>query len=263
MLIPNEEIRTFSGFGKVLWMDEDSAGRSLVETLSIVSLLQLTPERAVERASQALLERARRDTKENQVGKKSQALNHPFYRLSAEERLTLVGLHVGRWSYERLSRVLKLSAERVEELAWGARLELAPEGFYPHGPSPKSPDCPAYLPARPWAQRFLDEEMASGRELHSLRVHLMGCVSCSGYLARCRELYFQVGQQVSHFSSDPDAVENLESLIHQNTYLKFPSERSFRESLELFSERRDVQIFILLGIGLSFLGIIKLFKSLL
>jgi len=248
--IPSEDMDAFSCVGRVLWPSHEIAKRSLEETLSIVSLLQLSPEMALERATQALLERAKRESKSVQIGAHLELLNHPFYRLFLEERVILVALHIGHWSYARLSRILNLSIEQVEGMAWTARLKLAPIGKYPHAPYPVGEKCPAYHADRPWAQRYLDDEILTGRERIFLHGHLPECTACGNHLSDFRELYYEVGQETARLAMDPQWTKELRTLVRAQSRMKWMSEWGFFETLAFFVRRHaDIQ-WILIGLGL-------------
>ena len=261
MWLSSDDIKTFSGIGKVLWFDPVSSRRSTVETLSVISLIQKTPECSLERAAQALLERARRESKFSQGGSPLEALNQVFFRLTHEERLTLVALHQGRWSYDRLSRILNLPRTQVEELAWGARVKLAKEGRYPHGPHPRGDKCPAYETQRPWSQRFLDGEVSLGRERLQLQQHLVECPACSSFLIRCRELYFHVEKEVYAQSTDPERVTSLEDLIKRNPMPGVFNERTFSETLVTFLLSKMFSGFECILFGIVVFCMIKLIRS--
>jgi hypothetical protein len=234
-----EDLRTLASVGRALWADTRESQLATIETLSAVTLLDLTPDRAVERAAVALLERVSRRGATAQWAQ-------PFFRLEAEERLTLVALHQGRWSYARLGRVFGLTTEQVEALAWSARLQLASAigTAYPAGAPQRGPNCPEYDSQRPWTQRFLDDEVSSGRERLFLQNHLMACGSCRDALNRCRETYYALEAslpQLSEAAGDTRLLQNLKSVTRKGLGLKAPAERSFVESLEVFFRRRDVR----------------------
>ena len=188
-----EDFQILSQVGQALWFQQERWKRATVETLTAVSMLDLLPESALERTTQALLEKANREGPEANAG----ALDHPFYRLIPEERLTLAALHVAHWSYGRLSRVLSLDEKQVTALAWNARLRLSSFSsgkrplFYPAGAKVAGARCPEYDATSPWTQKFLDDEMPA-RERIFLQNHMMACQSCRKALATARDLYFRV-----------------------------------------------------------------------
>jgi hypothetical protein len=223
-----------SGFGKAFWLNSDDSKTSLSETLAAVSLLNLTSERRLEKTSRALLEKGRR----NQV-----VFSHPFFRLVPDERFVLVALHLGRWSYDRVGRILNRTVHDIQEIAWAARLKLLTgEGCYPCGPSQMGPYCPEYDVRRPWVQRFLDEEIESQRDKFFLREHLLVCKPCSQFLARSREAYFKVEKILIHLVSDSELskfVENI--LIKTKSTSRFRSDFTFKDSIKAFIKHRDIR----------------------
>jgi hypothetical protein len=204
MTVGTEDLRTFAGVGHALWDEPARSRQAVVEALAAATLRGLPPEDALVRAAQALLTRA--------TASRPGRLNHPFFRLTAEDRLLLVALHDGSWSYARLARILQVDPEKLEEAAWGARLRLM--GGSPAGPARLGPSCPAYDARRPWTQRFLDDEIASGRERLFLQNHLMACDPCRAALGRCRDGYYAVERQVTEALRAPggDADGDVEAL---------------------------------------------------
>ncbi len=237
------DARVLSGLGKAFWSDHDDTRRSLAETLDAVSLLNLSLERRLEKTSQALLERGRR----NQV-----EFTHPFFRLIPDERFILVALHIGRWSYDRLAKILGRPVDEIQEIAWSARIKLVTssvggpiEQYYPHGPHALSTSCPSYHSTRPWPQRFLDEEIPSAREQVFLKEHLLECTSCSQFLARCREGYFKVEKEVERLSTDPELDQLVERVLFDTkTFSRYRSDLSFKDSLLKFLKNKDIQIML-------------------
>lgn len=259
-----EDIEVLSQIGQVLWVNSNDSERYTVETLSAASLLQLTPERTLERASIALLERARREGFQSQFYQKPELLNQSFYRLTPEEKLLLVTLHLGKWSYDRISRILQRSVEEVQELAWNARLKLNGDAAYPAGPSRLGPTCPDYFPRRPWTQRFLDGEISSGRERLFLQNHLLSCEACHQTLARSREMYFRIDRQVRAFPIQKSLAHLLGKVLQQSPNYAFPSQRTVQESLTIFFERPDVRwaaLILLVLFSLKIFGCFHLFSS--
>jgi hypothetical protein len=251
-MIQTDDLRTFSGMGKALWVDAERCEQSTVETLSAVTLLNLTPDRAIEKACVGLLEGARRAGSGAEIVGTSDhsLLSEPFYRLSVEEKMLLVALHVGRWSYARISRILKMESAQLQECLWRSRLQLgsalSPPSPYPAAPSSPGPDCPAYDSQAPWTQRFFDQEILSGSEQFVLKQHLLKCNSCSQALRRCRELYFRVDveikQRVGVLRERPDLLKTLEKVIRLSPLHVARTERPWQESLSMFLARRETQI---------------------
>lgn len=250
--IHKEDLRALVEVGKALWMDSRESRAATLETLSAVSLMDLTPERTLERAAQALLERV--TSRGNAVNTRANlragmGMGHAFYRMEPEERLLLAALHLGRWSYARLARILEQEAAQVEAQAWRARLKLlsqVPGVTYPAGASGQGPHCPQYDSNRPWTQRFLDEEIPSGRERVFFQNHLMACTSCRDALGRCREAYFAIERVIPREEKDAPIVESLSMISRQGHGLKHPTDRTFAETLAIFTRRSDIRLVLAL-----------------
>lgn len=250
MLSDNKEmdrdIETLARIGSALWVDPVYSQRSTLETLSAVSLLNLNEDRSVERACIALLEKARAKGVLTNAIHNARILGHPFFRLYPEERFLLVALHSGKWSYQRIGRILNLNLEEVQERVWKARLKVSPTRQYPTAPSQMGPHCPEYDYRRPWTQRFLDDEVPSGSDRLFLQNHLMACTACATSLRLTREVYFHVEKEVSKIVGSSDFVEALSGVMEHRPKNQSPLERTFLESLGIFIRRRDVAL-ILLG----------------
>ncbi|MGK5083318.1 hypothetical protein WDW37_08420 [Bdellovibrionota bacterium FG-1] len=237
------DLKIFAEVSQALWADPHESQVAAIETLSAVSLLDLTPDRALERAASALLIRvAQQGNSASFAG-----VGQSFFRLGAEDRFLLVALHLGCWSYARLGRIFNRSREQIEEMAWKARMNWVTSDSslsYPSGAPARGTRCPEYETRHPWTQRFLDEEMESGRERVFLQNHLMACDSCRQALGRCREVYYAIESKLPHLSSstDGDAVlTQLEKICQNGVWLKTPAERSFSESLAVFGQRRNIR----------------------
>lgn len=252
-MLQSEDLKTFVRVGKALWVDPVRSERSTVETLAAVTLLHLTPERELERAAASLLTKAKASSLETNLSIHSDFLNQNFFCLTPEERFLLVVLHLGRWSYARLGRILGKTKEEVQELAWAARLELSLSGIYPSGPSSQSPQCPAYDPRRPWTQRFLDEEISSRGDLLFLQSHLQVCAQCNQALARCRNIYYKIDREITDCVGVSPEIESLQKVLIKGQFQKYPSDRTLGESLKIFFGRPELRFtWIILGTGLSF-----------
>src|SRR4051812_14873522 len=101
--------KTFAAVTAALWPDRRDAERQALETVAAVSLLALTPDRTLERATSALLQRAGHQP--------AFSAETPYFRLAPEERLILIALYSGRWSYPRLAKILGESEEWIQEIA--------------------------------------------------------------------------------------------------------------------------------------------------
>jgi hypothetical protein len=239
------DLRVYSSLSKALWSDADISERVSIDALVAASLASdSAPDARIGRAVQAMLERANREGRAATTRNNLAVIHEPFFRLSPEERILLVGLHLGHWSYARLARILQVSEEKIEEMAWVARSRLS-NGVYPSGPGQLGTNCPEYDALRPWTQRFLDDEVSSSRERIFLQNHLMACEGCRQALSRFKELYFQVEKELSQHVS-VSANEEDRFLFD---WLKPAVDRSFGESLRIFVRRRDVQIALAVLIG--------------
>jgi hypothetical protein len=246
------DLKTYAELGRALWADTSQSGVMTVETLSAISLLDLTEERALDRASAALLDLAIR---QGMAQATRQALEtgkfNPFFKLSPEERFVLAALHLGRWKYERVARIIRFGSdeqrEAVERLAWKARTRIAVAmGVTPIGAKLASANCPEYDLDRPWTQRFLDEEVGKGRELLFLQNHLMACDSCRRSLAVCRDIYFKVEEMLPRVSDDDRILRVLENVAQHGKKIRQVGEVTFVDSLVAFFKQRNVQILLAL-----------------
>lgn len=246
-----EDLRTLSQIGKALWVDRDLSRRRMAETIQAVSLLPIPEERVLERASSALLERANREE-----GRGNAAfLGDPFFRLLPEERLILVALHLERWSYERLARVLDWTEEQVATRAWKIRVHLASQPLPGTrnrisavlgavGVAPKKATCPEFHALNPWTQKFLDEEYAP-RERVFLQNHLMACDDCRQALGRCRELYFHVEKMVPRLDAEAlDDIERLGRAVLAIRRRRNPTLWTWKDALATFVGRTETQLAI-------------------
>ena len=189
-LLDKDQIKSLTRIGRSLWGDLDRSFAMSEDSLTTVSLLRLDETRTLERASKVMLERA------EQNPPRLLALQHPFYRLAPVERFVLETLHIEKWSYARIARILNLEAELIETLAWSARLklcfqELSAEIEYPRAPTTLGPMCPEYNLSAPWTQRMLDDELGK-RERMFLQNHLMACEKCRKSLDLTRKLYYKI-----------------------------------------------------------------------
>lgn len=246
------DLKTYAEIGRALWADPSRSGEMAVETLSAIALLDLTQERALEKASQALLDRAvRQGMASNTLGALDTNQFGAFFKLQPEERFVLVALHLGRWTYERTARVLQTQSEVVEALAWRARSQIGiSQGLTPIGAKIASHNCPEYDLNRPWTQRFLDEEMGTGRESVFLRNHLMACESCRRSLARCRDIYFRVEAMLPRVAEDDGILRVLARVSTEGKKLRSNEGYTFGDSLTAFFSQRSIQILLALTFAL-------------
>lgn len=249
------DLKTISEIGSALWQAPAEARPRVVETLSAVALLEVQEERVVERAARALLDRALRESSASARGLPVADL----YGLYPQERFLLMALHAGRWSYARLSRILELEPEKVEELAWNIRTRLS--SLPAIGAEMATPNCPEYDSRRPWTQRFMDEEISSGRERIFLQNHLMVCDSCRRCLNRARDIYFAVDARIPRMSEnaaeDRAFLRDLSRVTRDSRILRDPIRRSVPDSLRLFLGRVDVQWAVLAGLLLVIAALLR------
>jgi len=249
------DLKTYAEFGRALWADPSRSGEMAIETLSAISLLDLTQERALEKASSALLDLAmRQGMASNTLSALEMGKFGAFFKLQPEERFVLAALHLGRWTYERVARVIDADSEKVEKLAWRARSQIAiAEGLTPIGAQISSHNCPEYDLDRPWTQRFLDEEIGTGRESVFLKNHLMACDSCRRSLSRCRDIYFRVDAMLPRVSEDDRILRALARVTHDGKKLRSNEGITFGDSLVAFLSQRNVQILLVLVFALVLL----------
>lgn len=245
-----EDLRSLSQIGNALWLDLDLSRRRTAETVEALSLLSIPEEMLLEKASTALLARASREDLRVQAS----FLGDPFFRLLPEERFILVSLHLERWSYGRVARVLQCTEEQVATRAWKIRVHLASQPLPKSeassktcrstpvlgavGAAPKRASCPEFHALNPWTQRFLDEEYAS-RERVFLQNHLMVCDDCRLALSRCRELYFHVEKMIPR--TEADGWEDLGRIIQSIRRRRDPMQWTFSDALKAFVRRSETQ----------------------
>src|SRR5947209_9557076 len=117
-MMRREDLKTVSEISRAFWIEPSRSEQMALESFTAASLLDTTDERKLEKAASALLERASRGGMAANARANLAAINEPFFRLAPEERFALVALHVGHWSYARLSRILKRAPEDVDALVW-------------------------------------------------------------------------------------------------------------------------------------------------
>ena len=189
-----EDIRSLTRISRSLWGDLDQSVAISEDTLTSVSLLNLSDDRTIERASKVMIERAERNPPT------LLKLNHPFFRLAPIERFLLTATHVEKWSYDRVARTLGIENQNIKTLLepwlWTIRLkfcfqETQSEIEYPRGPGTLGPMCPEYNTSSPWTQRMMDDELGK-RERFFLQNHLMGCDKCRKALDLTRKMMFKI-----------------------------------------------------------------------
>lgn len=237
------DLKTYAFIGRGLWPDPVRSSAMAVETLSAVFLLDLTEERAIDRAAGALLERAQKQSSAaTTMGALDSNQFNAFFKLFPEERFLLMALHQGRWSYARLARVMKETPERIEQLAWKARIRLAASvGMNSIGGKLATSSCPEYNMDRPWTQRFLDEEIPSGRELLFLRNHIMACDSCLQTMTRTRNIYFKVESLLPKLEEEQRILSLLDSVSRFGLKTRSQIKPTFKSSVLAVLNKSDVQ----------------------
>jgi hypothetical protein len=204
-----KDIRFLSELSFSLWSDPESGQALVRDTVSVIALAEKDPLIASEKAVRALLAQAEKRGMIVQP-RLAQPLLQPgalatqdplesFQYLFVEERVILLALHSGNWSYERIARVIGETTDSLQALAWSARVHLAFNQRYPAGSKPISPSCPEYDSRKPWTQKYLDDEYR-GEEKLFLSDHLVGCSSCREALMRAKEVFFQVDAMVLEVS---------------------------------------------------------------
>jgi hypothetical protein len=188
--VNKDDIKSLTRIGRSLWGDTLRSVAMSEDTLTSVSLLNLSDVHTIERASRVMIERAEKNPP-NLL-----KLNHPFFRMAPIERFLLTALHLEKWSYDRVARTLGIEAELIPTWAWATRLkycfqELEADVDYPHGPASLGPVCPEYNPSAPWSQKFLDDELGK-RERLFLQNHLMACDRCRKTLELTRKTFFKI-----------------------------------------------------------------------
>lgn len=240
MAFQRQDLQLVSNLGQSLWAEPEQSRTITRETVSAVTVLDTNPERAAEKAAQALLERANRHGMYARVPT-------GFNALFPEERFILLALHQGHWSYERIARVVSESVDMVQQLAWNARVYLA-LSRYPSAPKQSSPNCPDYNPQRPWTQRFLDEEL-EGREKVFLQSHLTGCRECREALVRAKDVYYRVQKQMDLQETrlaQPGLTAQLQTLVEEGRKIRSGAvDSSVSGAMRSLFARTDVRLVLL------------------
>lgn len=263
------DFKALSDLGQALWADGRHSEMAALESIEVISLLELPEDRFIERVCSSLLHRARKEG----VAAAASRIHEAFFRLPPEERLALALLHCdrgGAWSYARVARVLgtdqsqaPFTTEAVEELVWAVRLHLAlstTQGgkgasarFRSAPGSPRlSPDCPEHHPARPWTQRFLDKQLGTRQELY-LRTHASRCAGCRQALVHARHVYYAVDAIVPRAETADDEARERR-LKEAVVGLRIRGELAFGDTLRIFARRTEVQW------ALAALGVLVLWK---
>ncbi len=185
-----EDIRSLTRISRSLWGDLDQSVAISEDTLTSVSLLNLSDDRTIERASKVMIELAERNPPT------LLKLNHPFFRLAPIERFLLTSAHIEKWPYERISRTLGIENNLLEPWLWAIRLKFcfqeSQSGIeYPRAPGALGTNCPDYDASSPWTQRMMDDELGK-RERFFLQNHLIVCDKCRKALELTRKMIFKI-----------------------------------------------------------------------
>jgi hypothetical protein len=258
-----EDLGTLSTISRVLWVDPEYSSRNAIQALSAVALLDLNADQTLEKTCSALLEKARTKNLMTNAASQVPTLGHDFYRLLSDERFVLVALHLGQWTYARVGRILGVSVEEVQDLAWRARVQLSVNSSYPAGPASIGMNCPEYDSRKPWTQRFLDDEMTSAGDLFFLQNHLLACRGCSDALKRSRELYFRVEKELDqivaqlnlgHSKTEPNLQKILETVLSEMPTQQLPLGKRIAWGTLHFLFRKDISLMIVFLVLLWFLS---------
>ncbi len=206
-----EDIQSLTRISRSLWGDLERSVEMSEDTLSHVSLLNLSTEMTLERASKVMVERAEKNPPS------LLKLNHPFFRLAPIERFLLTALHLEKWSYSRIARALGIDQGIIETWAWATRLkycfqELGLTLDYPHAPATLGPVCPEYNATAPWTQRMMDDQLGK-RERLFLQNHLMGCERCRKALDQTQKVYFKIESLIPVKDHSPELEEATQRIL--------------------------------------------------
>jgi len=245
VFVNKDDIRSLTRISRSLWGDIDRSVAISEDTLTSVSLLNLTDDGVIERASKVMIERAERNPPT------LLRLNHPFFRLAPIERFLLTALHVEKWSYSRVARTLAIEIRMIESWAWATRLkycfqEMDAPVEYPRGPAQLGPVCPEYNPSSPWTQRLLDDELGK-RERLFLQNHLMGCDRCRKALELTKNMFFKVEALIPVKESSLEteyATDRIFDVWKRGESAFRPITTKPRESLARFIENPRVQFIL-------------------
>lgn len=238
-----ENIRSLNRISRSLWGELNRSFHNSEEALVSASLLQLSEEMTIERASRMLIERAEKNPPT------TLRLNHPFYRLAPIERFLLTALQIEKWSYSRIARTLGIEANLIESWAWATRLKFCFQEMeapidYPRGPASLGTVCPEYDAAAPWCQRLLDDELGS-RERNFLQAHLMGCERCRKSLEATRKMFFTIESFIPVKTRGDEleaATDRMLEVWKQGESTYRPIKVSLAESLDKLLAQRSVQL---------------------
>lgn len=255
----NEDLQLISTLGQALYANPAQAQTRSIETVAaILTLPEISESQGFDRALELMLHQAERDGLRSQTS----GINDPFFRLGARERFTLFLLHSGRASYKRLSRILGVSIDDVQAIAWSARSQIASspdlrfQAPHPFGSSNARHSCPEYDSAKPWTQRLLDEEMGT-QQLAFIQNHLADCSGCQRALSSTREFYYAIEKAIPLEAVKWDTQEatvRLQKSLRQNQIDagNFPTDLTIREATRIFLSKPESVLWAAIFAGLLF-----------
>ncbi len=236
-------MQSLTRFSRSLWGDFGRSIEMSADTLTSVSLLNLSTEHTIERAAKAMIERAERNPPP------ILKLNHPFFRMVPLERFLLTALHVEKWNYQRIARTLGIEVALIESWAWATRLkfifqELKLPLEYPHGPGTLGPVCPEFNLSAPWTQRMLDDQLGK-RERMFLQNHVMGCDRCRKVLDQTQRLFFKIESLIPVQDTSPEvdaALDHLMQTWDNQLVTRRPIFMTFEQSMIAFLKQPKAQL---------------------
>jgi hypothetical protein len=257
--VNKNDIRSLTRIGRSLWGDLGQSVAISEDTLTSVSLLKLSDDRTIERASKVMIELAERNPPA------LLKLNHPFFRLAPIERFLLTAIHVEKWDYERIARTLSIEINLLEPWLWSIRLkfcfqETQSSGLeYPRAPGALGPVCPEYNATAPWTQRLLDDELGK-RERFFLQNHLVGCEKCRKTLELTRKMLFKVESMIPMKESPQElesACERIYQIWQDGEVALRPIKTDAKRSLLKFFSQPKIQFLLSLLFFLVFLSLTR------
>ncbi len=237
-----DDLKSLICIAHSLWADSAEAISSLAEVLSVVATGDFPTEIEVEKTAKALYFRIlHQGTSIN-----AQSISQPFFRLTVEQRFILSSLHLARWSYVRIGRILDIEERLIPEIAWTTRLSLTLvpgvdfNSVHPTGTHHLAVNCPEYQKENPWTQKFLDDEFPKNQKIF-LQNHSISCKTCQESLTRCRTLYYSVDGLLPRPENTEEKIKLLNHIYLKIQKLQHPLQQSFLDSLRIFSERPKIR----------------------
>ncbi len=248
------DLKTLSHIGLALWGDAHESERVCLEILTRVALLDLSPSAAIEHTLKCLYKEYF-NNREGCPNMSEIRLEQPFFRMTPEERLVLVALHVGRWSYASVGRVLEKNKSAIPEIAWRARVSLS-RGMHPTGSPRKSIQCPEYILDAPWTQKFLDEEMEHSEKMF-IQNHLRVCRECFEALKRCRVCYYSIGNSLPKVQNEKILLEFLSVEYQRVQRLCNPLKQTFFSSLGSFAKESKTSWMLVMLMAFALIKLLR------